>query len=290
MSPASVHRTPAATNYILHLQNFNWEENAKSVPGLLERVDAPISPAIKSRRSSAVPSLSTTPPSSPQHSSPPQCNRCGPNSTLHTSDQCPGRPSRAFRSSLKVNISTSSDRDRREPTPEQQLAAQADDIDQARLQHAVTRADTLFAQHVALDGTKAVERHRLAARKTGLQHRYVTTKQHGVYEAIREIPDIRPSKPRRQRRNGQHIVPVNNSHRRPVNRVPKPAPAPVVHNATWRKQHRADTPRPPGFGANRRVHFAPTARLHQGPVYQNPSVFTRLDNNPAYQGHYQLAP
>ncbi|GAQ89853.1 hypothetical protein KFL_005690070 [Klebsormidium nitens] len=176
----------------------------------------------------------------------------------------------------------------------QQLAAQTDDIDQARLQHAVTRADTLFAQHVALDGTKAVERHRLAARKTGLQHRYVTTKQHGVYKAIRETPDIRLSKPRRQRRSGQHTVPVNNPHRRPVNRVPKPAPAPapVVHNANWRKQHRTDTPRPPGFGGNRRVHFAPAARrLHQGPAYHNPFVFTRLDNNNlAYKGHYQLAP
>ncbi|GAQ93255.1 syntaxin 51-like partial [Klebsormidium nitens] len=202
--------------------------------------------------------------------------------------QCPGRPSRAFHSSLKVNISANTQRGQRKQTPGQRREAQGNDIDQTRLQHAVTRADTLFAEHVALDGTKAVERHLFAARKAKLQHRNVTTKQRGVYEAIREIPEILPLK-WRQQRNKHLACPPNTSRRLPTTRVPKPAPPPMVHNPTWRKQHRADTPRPPGFGDNRRVHFAPPARLHQGPVYPTQPVFRRLDKQ-TYRGPYQPAP
>ncbi|GAQ93392.1 hypothetical protein KFL_014930010, partial [Klebsormidium nitens] len=105
--------------------------------------------------------------------------------------------------------------------------AQANNIDQTRLQHAVTRADTLFAGHVALDGTKVVERHRFAARKAKLQHRYVTTTGSvGCPQALETI------------------------------------------------------------GA---VHFAPAARLHQGPVYQTQPIFIRPDKT-TYKGPYQPAP
>lgn len=273
---------PQLLTSLPHPQNFNWEETAKSLPGLLERVDAPLSPVSKSHRSS-IPSLSNTPPSFPQHSDPPQCYHCGPNSNLHSSDQCPGRPSKAFRSSLKVSISANSDRSPR-------LEAQADEVNKDRLRHAVTRADNLFRGRVALDGTKAVELHRLAAREAKLQHRYVTTKQHGVYEAIRVFPEAPHPKPRRQKRTGKLAYPFNVLQRRqPTTRVPQPAPPPVVRNTTWRRQHRADTPRPQGFGDPRRVHFAPSAKPHKGPVYQVQPAPRRLDNR-AYQGQYQVAP
>ncbi len=254
-------------------QNFNWEENAKGVPGLLERVDAPLSPVAKSHRSS-LPSLSnlTSPPPSPQHLTPPQCPLCECDPNAHSSDQCPGRPVRAFRSSLKVNISANSDRDR-----QHHLTEQANDINEARLRNAVTRADNLFAKHVALDGTQAVERHRLAARKANLRHQYVTTTQHGVYEAVRVIPAPRYKRPRRQRRNGPPTAPVNVPRRPPVVHRPRLAPVPVARRATWRTQHRADTPSPPGFGGVRRVSFAPPARPGQPFVRPRLPVFSRLD-------------
>ena len=165
---------------------------------------------------------------------------------------------------------------------------QADDINAARLRNAVNRADNLFAKHVALDGTKAVERHRLAARKANVQHKYVTTKQHGVYEAIREFPVARHPKPRRIGRNRPPTVPSRAPPQLPTPRRSHAAPAPVVRKATWRTQHRADTPRPPGFGGQRRVHFAPPARPRQDQVYHRQPAPSRPTG--VYQGRLPPPP